>query len=441
MTAGALAGSCDCGGARSAGPADGGSDASTVDAGADAMAVHDASTPAEDAEAGAPADDGGAYVGWHRWQLTPPDCDVMVPDDLAKVDAVPWEPCPFMKDGCERATAPWAEKAGGGYGGSLFVARGNGSTYLSVLRATQNGGEMIVLRNKAVIGAWRYPTSPDVNPQCVIGGGVTLRPGGTATAVVRRLSAMNTPDVFFGPADQLMTSPKHVVIDAKVPVGVVADSSDKSIALELIYDRFAVYDLATGFTELPVPGHDWYQLTTPTPIGSAVIYSVYTGGINDIWVRNAPGNSIPFLSGDPYSYDWFDSDGVNLVYDRSTGYIQESTFETVEVFASPVATDPTKLVPKKIFTMPPKSVVPALCVGEGWVTVGTNEIGNYVVRISDGQKRKLPDVPGLLFHTFPRAGMAIAGGRVWTMTSLDPGAANDMRFITSFEIDKLPLAP
>jgi hypothetical protein len=437
---GALAGSCDCGGAT--GDA---LDASTAarDATAlpDASITHDAGPPDADADASPPPDAAPPDPGWHRWALTPADCDVMVPDDLTKVDPVPWEPCPFMKDGCERATAPWAAKVGWGYGGSLFAAEGKGSTYLSVIRVIPGGAEILLLRDKAIIGAWRERTPSDIDPQCMVGGGARLRRGGTATIVVRRLSSPKTPDVFFGAADQLMMSPKHVVIDAKVPVGLVADTSDDTIALSLLYDRFAVHDLATGLTELPAPAQKYYQLINPTPVQGGVIYPVYTGAINSVWVRNAPGSSIPLLRGDTTSYDWYDTDGVDLVYDRSTGFIDEGTYETVEVFASPVATDPAKLVPKKIFAMPAKSVVPALCVGEGWVSVGTNDAGIYLIRIADGLKRKLPVVPGLLLHDLPRGGVSIAAGRAWLYASLDPGAANDMRYILSFEIDKLPLAP
>jgi hypothetical protein len=413
-----------------------------VDAGSDASIAHDARPPEADAEAGPPADAAAPFPGWHRWEFTPADCDVQVPDDLAGVDSVPWEPCPFMNDGCERATAPWAAKVGWGYGGGLFVAEGKAGTYLSIIRAIKEGSgdgtEVLLLRDKAIIGAWRYRDPPNTN--CMVGGGVVLRPGGTGTIVARRESTLNSPDVFFGPADQLMTSPKHVVFDAKVPVDLLAVTSDEAIALSLLTDRFAVYDLATGFTELPAPAQKYYQIINPTPVKGGVIYPVYTGGINNIWVRNAPGSSIPLLKGDPYSYDAYDTDGVDLVYDRSTGFIQESTFETVEVFASPVATDPAKLVPKKIFTMPPKSFVPTLSVGEGWVSVDTGS-AIYLVRIADGLKRRLPDVAGLGFYGSPRGGIAIAGGRVWTKTVLVPGASADIRFITGFEIEKLPLAP
>jgi hypothetical protein len=97
----------------------------------------------------------------------------------------------------------------------------------------------------------------------------------------------------------------------------------------------------------------------------------------------------------------------------------------------------SSLQPKKLATLP-QNFVPDPSIGDGWAAAyaGTEV---HLYHLSDGLERKLPTISGLGWRSGQTEGLVITGGAVWVQTVLNPGAANDVRFITRFDIDKLPL--
>ena len=116
------------------------------------------------------------------------------------------------------------------------------------------------------------------------------------------------------------------------------------------------------------------------------------------------------------------------------GYLN---YETVELWTSHLATDAAGLVgPKKLADLP--GPWPArTCIGDGWIAVDVTFKDVRLYRISDGEERRLPEVPGLNWYSGHFLRLVISGGAVWVQTALDPGPS-DARYITRFEIDKLP---
>jgi hypothetical protein len=389
-----------------------------------------------------PRADMEAPAGWHRWPFPPEDCAIFVPDDIATVAPLPWEPCPFMPDGCTRATAPWGAELGWGYGDPLRVAVLDGSTYIGTSRRVIGVGwwEALLLRDNIVLGAWRVSA---YGSQCTVNTPWIDRDGRASTLAIRQY-AENAPHVYLSAAETLMTAPERTEVfgppDAAIMPTGPAQRSDQLLVVGENFGRFAVRDLATGATYRPVPPESYYYLglLNEVPIGDAVAYFAWTGTLSSIWIWSPPATTTPLLLDPAFSYDYFVTDGVDAAWTRSQGQTGEGTYETVELWSSPLATSPAALQPKKVATLPEGSLA-ALSIGDGWIAAYTTWEFIRIYRISDGLVRLVPHVDGLCWNAIGQYdGLIISGGAVWLATCLTDGPGNDIRFITRFEIDKLP---
>ncbi|MCC6556355.1 MAG: hypothetical protein IT372_25630 [Polyangiaceae bacterium] len=142
------------------------------------------------------------------------------------------------------------------------------------------------------------------------------------------------------------------------------------------------------------------------------------------------------LKDDIYSYDNFVTDGSDAVWVRGQNQIGLNHFEVVELFTSPIGPYPQPLQPKKMLTLPTTGT-PSLAVGDGWIAVRLGEEDTRLYRISDGFERRLPQV-GRMWHGGQNHGLSILSGQLWVQSVPLGAAGNDVRFVTRFEIDKLP---
>lgn len=387
-----------------------------------------------DVDAGEVPDAASPGPGWHRWSVLPPDCPLWIPDDVTHVDALTWEPCPFMEDGCTRAGAPWAAETGWGYSPFLSVASRDGHTYLFVGRLVSKDWwwEVDWLRDGQTIGAMRS------DGQYCSAASSTLDAPHIAI-VTTRSSAPYWPTAYIGDVETIFSSPPRVEqFGGAFPVKVhLPFMSASMLVIQEQQDKITIRDLTTGTTEKPKPQQDYLGLFGAVPVGSTVFYEAFTGKLASIWARTKPYESYPVLKDDTYSYDNFVTDGHDAVWVRSQGFQDWKQFDVVELWTSPVAQGSIALQPKKLATLP-QNFVPEPSVGEGWAAayVGSEV---HLYRLSDGLERRLPTVPGLTWLSGQTKGLVITGGAVWVQTALNPGPANDIRFITRFDIDKLPL--
>jgi hypothetical protein len=378
--------------------------------------------------------------GWHRWQYPPKDCAIFVPDDLKTVEPLIWETCPFQPVGCRRATSPWVAQTGGwGFGATLSVAYVSGSTYVRTSRYLPDYWlEILLLRDDALISAGRYQQG---GSQCYATPWVGS--DGRALMVVNRYRRPVWPWVFLGRPETIASVPERTETfePPSIPSGATGRAT-WSNELLVVWDqgRFAIRDLQTGATERPKPlvGGEGADAIDPVPIGRAVYY-ISGADRGAICVRVPPSLHAQVLGDDAASYDNFITDGTSVIWSRAgkEGPLQYEYGE-MEVWTSPVppASDPTKLVPRRLASDLGRHI-PQLSIGEGWAAVRLSDTDVRLYRISDGLQRRLPAVEGLSWAGWQYEGLVIAGGAVWVVTRIWPGS-NMVRYITRFEIDSLP---
>ncbi len=417
----------------------------TVDGGAlvGALVPQDAAAGGEtgsNVDSGPPEATTQAPPGWHRWSYPPADCAMFVPDDLATVEPLTWESCPFQPEGCTRATSPWADETGGwGYGATISVAVHNGSTYLRAARFLPDyWGEVLLLRDNSVIGAWRYQQGTSM-----CGGSPFLQGDGFAGMVLLRHQAISAPWIFLGPADTLMASPERTLVYgdpgfADAPNGFVSWSN--RILVSGGDGRFSIRDLVTDAFERPWPPGITVgdgDLEDPVAVGSAAYYWLWTYQLSSVWVRVPGSIHQALLKDDEHSYGWFATDGRDAVWIRSTGQMDTNEWQSNELWTSPLSSgDPTELHPKMLASGL-GNLVPVPSVGEGWAAVCLGEKDVRLYRISDGLEKRLPSVPEFGWDKGMSQGLMIADGSVWVVTHEWPGS-NQVRYITRFDIASLP---
>jgi hypothetical protein len=379
-------------------------------------------------------------TGWHQWPNPPKDCALFVPDDIATVDPLTWEPCPFQPVGCTRAISPWGDENGGwGFAATISVAVHDGSTYLRVGRALDDDWvEALILRDNEPIAAWRY-----LQPDSYCFPITVVDANGWAGTAVYRLRNNTAPWVFLGPAETIMTSPTRTFAYgspgfADAPVGFVIWSDDLLVLNST--GRFSIRDISTDDFERPWPpgiteGHG--NLEDPVPVGRAVYYWLWTFQRSSVWVRVPGGVHEPLLQDPEVSYGWFATDGKNAVWIRSSGQIGTNEWDSNELWTSPLPTDdPTHLEPK-LLAADLGNWVPITSVGEGWAAAHLDTKDVRLYRISDGLEKRLPEVPEYGWSESMYEGLVIAGGAVWVVTHNWPGS-NQVRYVTRFDIDSLP---
>jgi hypothetical protein len=374
--------------------------------------------------------------GWHRWPFPPEDCNVYVPDDLATVEVPPWEPCPYMPDGCVRMDSPWRSELGLGYGGAMTVAQVGRITYAQLLRRAPGGwDEGWLFRDDALVGAWRGYISADTS-FCGVRGPYAM-PDGSVTLGLVRKHAEHAPFLAWGAPETLTQQPDAAqVVDAgptAFPTGGTTRSNDL-LVLEEHYEHFTVYDLRDGTVhrpESPTGG----SIGSPFAVGGTVFFHVWELERSSVWAWTRESGSVPILRDDQYSYNVFDTDGEHAAWERGHHRTGVNQYETVEVFAAPIDEDAVSLEAKWLMTMPHGSIT-HLSVGDGWVGVGVLSNDVRLLRVDGTEERRLPFIEGLGFHSGPRA-LAIAGRHVWTRTPY----SNNVQHIVRFEMEKLAAFP
>ena len=403
-----------------------GSGGADRDAGADVLFV-DAEAPAE---------------GWERWSWPEPDCAVFVPSDVSKLPSLAWEACPFMARGCKRLPAPWAATTGWGYGRLLAVAERDGVEYLSFTkRDPADWWQAVLYRQSEPLGAWAHHASEGT---CSVSG-PWFSPDGNAGLEILPFAVANAPYVGIGEPDGLFPEPpsreSFVPPDAAViPSGFISHS-DRILAVHGYYGNLAVRDRVTGATDRPQPfdvaAASYHRAVV---VGDDVFFLAYTGARSSIWVRHVDGSTEALLEDGVHSFDEFSTDGTDAVWTRSEGQLGTNEFATIELWTSPIAPTPAGLSAKQLMVVP-QTAIPYISVGSGWVSVQLGPDDIRLIRIRDGATRRLPSVPGLAWNAIHHHGITITASAVWVQAYLVPGAGNDVRFITRFDIDALPEAP
>ena len=386
-----------------------------------------------DAESGLPAPDVKEPSGWHRWAYTPNDCAIFVPDDLANVEPLVWEPCPFQPNGCRRAS--WSNDDGDGFGAVIAGARYDGATYMLVPRLGDNSYyELLLLKDDEVIGAWK------ASPASECSLGVWPGPDGRFATLLNRFHAQTSPWVLFNDYNSPFAAPDRVEQfgppnSALLPAVTVTRSAQLLVVWETL--RFGVRDLVSGTTVQPEPAAGDYLLKDPTPVGGAVYYWSWSGTVGSLWAWQEKSGSVPVLKDDTYSYDAFVSDGKDGVWLRSHGESDAGEYETVELFTSPLSEDPNTLSPKLLSADVGHNMV-HLTVGAGWAAVRL-AIGKDVrlYPIAGGAAKRLPTVADVAWNAAQYGGMQIVGDTVWVVGRLDPGSWQG-RYLTVFDISALP---
>lgn len=233
-------------------------------------------------------------------------------------------------------------------------------------------------------------------------------------------------------------------------------------------DRFALRDLTSGRTTRPVPvpaktsagaagggatgtaragasrsyptsppaGEPTYRaLLEATPVGDAVLFGAWTGDHGSVWAADRGGRTTPLLAEPRASFDRFATDGVQAVWLRSTGLRAPGTFDRVELWTGRVERG-ALVEPRRVRSLGGR-VLPLVSLGEGWAALWGSGEDVLLVRLADGELRRLPAVPQLSWDG-GSGGLAIASGAVWARASLRGGAGNDYRLLARFALEALP---
>lgn len=427
--------------------------------------------------------------GWMAWGLAPPGCTVWIPEsrgELARLGELTWKACPFQSVGCAALGATWAARTGWGFGGRLGAVAAGGATYLTLTRQIEPEiWETLILAGATAlrpVAAWRQRL-PEAG--CVLGS-VSLTVDGervTAALPIVRAEAENAPLVVMGAPESLSQQPEPMLTSlpsldgsgtpqdeprdgtrrvesfgapgAEVMASGVALRRGELLAVWEHEGRFALRDLASGRTARPMPQTSatsasppgdapaFRALLEPTPAAGAVLFGAWTGDRNSVWAADRHGRTAPLLSDPRASIDRFATDGERAVWLRSTGFRDLNTFAHVELWTGRVAAGAAGasagaelLEPRRVRALP-GGPLPLVSLGEGWAALWNGEDDVVLIRLSDGELRRLPAVPKLSWDG-GSGGLAIAGGAVWARASLRGQAGNDSRLVARFALEALP---
>jgi len=393
---------------------------------------------------GAPASAApSAPAGWKRWSAAPADCTIWVPERATELDELTWTRCPFQAEGCEALGAPWAARTGWGFGGRLSAASDCTHSYLAVTRAiAADQWETIVLEDPGphptVVAAVRQQLP---GAGCVVGS-VALRRDGdavTATLPILREAAEAAPVVLLGTPRTLIDRPRIEAFGAPGAAVLAREVAWRSGDLLAVWEhegRFAVRELATGATRRPTPATAFRFLLEPTPVAGAVLYAAWTGDRGSVWADRG-GASRAVLADPAYSYDRFASDGHDAVWTRGRGFVALNTFHRAELWAGQIAGG-TVVMPRRVAALDDEAALPLVSLGDGHAALWRSGDDVRIVRLSDGQVRRLPAV-AMLSWDGGSGGLEIAGGAVWARASLRGAPGNDLRIVVRFALDALPV--
>jgi hypothetical protein len=386
---------------------------------------------------GLPAATAIAPAGWHRWPFTPDDCAVFVPDDLASLEPLTWEPCPYMTDGCRRAGAPWAQQVGWGYMRLMSVSRA-GDGLKALMRASEYEGiEVRLYDGDEPIGAWltRWEGS-----QCQAYG-PQLRGDRALVSLIRDhgpsqpITLEASPDVIFD-APQVLFEFQSSPYPGW-PNGAVLRSENLVLYWEN-EGRITVHDLRDGVNYRPEFPADVIEFGNPELYDDRVFFWGYNYGISSLWTWTPAEGPRVLAGGGTVSYDELDTDGIDMAWIQSTGYLGPLSFQQHELWTSPIARSSAELIPRKVADLPlPGMVGDMVSVGEGWAAIWFSEDDTRLYNLETGEIRRLPLVPGVSFNSGSE-GLAIVGGEVWLQSFPFGAAGNDIRWITVFDLAKLP---
>jgi hypothetical protein len=352
-----------------------------------------------------------ARGGWHRWEQAPVGCDLEVPDHLTDIEPLSWKSCPSQMEGCSQLQAPWAERSGWGFGGLL--------------------SEIDLFQDDVPIGAWRFRV-PESN--CVAGG-PWLGPDGRAALVVIRADAENEPWVYVSDSRTLIEQPERIERFGKPEAAVVSRdvafvSGDLLVLFEH-FGRFCLRHLTTGSTERPSPGARVKSLHRPTIAQGKVFYTAWDGRWSSMWMHTAEAKGreeVRLSPRDGFQYDGLVTDGASLAWVRSG----EGRHE-LWAMRLPDATSfgGSACIPRRLASLKAGSL-PRLSMGGGWLAAAQDDR----IRLFSLSGRKifdLPRIPGQAFVGGSQS-LVLAGSAVFVKTYPEDGFANDVRFITRFEI-------
>lgn len=429
--------------------------------------------------------------GWTSWGLAPPGCTLWIPESRAALERLPdlaWRACPFQPVGCTALGAPWAARTGWGFGGRLGAVAVAERTYLTFARQLEPElWETVVLAGASSqhpalrpVAAWRQRL-PEAG--CVLGAVSLTADRGRVTAAlpVIRAEAENAPWIYLGAPESLSQPPEATLASLDglgAPLDVLAAPRDGTRRVEsfggpgaeamasgvalrrgdllAVWEhegRFALRDLTTGQTFRPIPPEaaagppaapTFRALLEPTPLGGAVVFGAWLGERNSVWMADRRGRTSALLADPRASFDRFTSDGQRAVWLRSTGFRDLNTFDRVELWTAALAGVPAGAPGRTLALVAPRRLrglpagpLPLVSIGDGWAALWRAEDDVLLVRLSDGELRRLPAVPRLSWDG-GSGGLAIAAGAVWARASLRGQAGNDTRLIARFALEALP---
>lgn len=171
-----------------------------------------------------------------------------------------------------------------------------------------------------------------------------------------------------------------------------------------------------------------------------VFFSGFNYQLSGLWTWTPEQGARKLLKDNTYSYDMLDTDGVDMAWIRSQGFIGTQSFESYELWSAPFATSAEELAPVHVADLPLTGMVnDMVSVGEGWVAVWFSETDTRLFQLSTGEARRLPLADGVAYNMGSR-GLVIVGNEVWVTSYPEGNGGNDVRWITVFELDKLPPA-
>ncbi len=397
---------------------------------------------------GPPANTMEPPPGWHRWPHAPADCAIFAPDYLDVVDPVVWEPCPFMPDGCEVATATWAQASGWGFGATDFVTLGARSTHWVVGRVLGEAFQDLGWRwnewHHYVDGELHAVLGADARTgasQCH--ASIHLSEGQIVQRITRTL-ALSSPWFYAEPVDAAFDDdPGQLFVFAGdlYSGGEVYRTGDWMIFGEWSpSNKYVARHVVAGWQCRVGPPDTEKYLTLLDAHQGAPHYMGWTGSLQSAWVHPQPCvPAFPLLKDSTYSYEHLASDGVDYAWVRAGGYQgQVGKFDTFELFTAPFVVDPEALQPRKVADLTlPAVLSDLLVVGEGYAAVrytGGQDVRLF--RLSDGAELQLPIVPDVAYAP-GQTGLHIAGGEVWVAAFPLGGAGNDVRWHYRYRIDAL----
>ncbi len=343
-----------------------------------------------------------------------------------------------MPDGCRRAGAPWAAEYGWGYGGIMTVRSGGANPEFAVVRrAESDTWELQAWRGDTILGAWRRDPN---GGQCGAAG--PLFEGDRVQWAALRQYAPSDPIIFEAVSvPELLTGPQELFrFDHPAPAWPEGwfYRTERLLVVDENEGGMTVADLGTGESFRPTLPTNVATFGNIAAFEDTVFFYGYNYALSGLWTWTPAAGSVPLLKDDTYSYDMFDTDGADLAWIRSEGFLGPLSFQSYELWTSPFATNAADLMPSKVADLDlPGMVDDALSVGEGWVSVWFGPTDTRLYNLATGEVRRLPIDPGVSYQMGTH-GLVIRDGDVWVKSFPTGAPGNDVRWITVFDLSKLP---